>query len=142
MPNIFHQSVEDILKAATPEQRILWNDVFLRFGERIAISQLRYTGIYTGSRIGIYSADAMYVAYQLEVSAQYDGSAFSHYLTTYSPTNVIESIFMYSNPFWDATAAAVKFNSGFISLRNLLFSRISSSNGNTYINFIGYRIGR
>lgn len=139
MPNIFHQSVEDILKAATPEQRLLWNDIFLKFGERCAISQYVFTGLVTGSRFASYTARRIFVAYEcalstnfpLAVSTSTIGVRDENNAANYSAGNVI--------PVWDATAAAMRYIQNPVDLNNIYFSYIVPGNY-LWVKFIGYMV--
>jgi hypothetical protein len=142
MPNIFHQSVEDILKAATPEQRLLWNYIFLRWGERVPISQFYYAGALTGSELGVYSANKLYVAYSFKVSSNSAPSlATPIFLNYYNEANVIFQTDGVNLPFWDATAAAVRYSNSSSESFNIYFSRVANTAGTVSVKFIGYRIG-
>lgn len=138
MPNIFHQSVEDILRAATPEQKILWNYLFLRFGERIAISQFCFTGQFAGTEIATYTARKLYVAYQLTL-AYYLSSANLPVAFLYDETNSSHLELSGNIAYWDATAGAVRYTSQSNQFNNLWFSRINSAQYQR-IHFVGYRI--
>lgn len=134
----FHQSVEDILKTATPEQRLMWNNIFLRYGERASLSQYVYTGLITGSELGTYVARKMYFAYSLLMSYQ-SANAAQQFLRLYSESNAEMINLSSSVPVWDVTAAAIKYQSPSYKYDNLLFSRIFAQ-GADYCIFIGYRI--
>lgn len=138
MPQIYHQSVEEILKAATPEQKILWNFIFLRFGERIAISQLHFSGGVAGE-IGIYSANKIYLAYQIAINGQSSVQATGSYLQFYNETNASKFIISNNAGIWDATAAAARYINNSIGYNNIWFSRVAIG-GISTIEFIGYRI--
>lgn len=141
MPNIFHQSVEDILRAATPEQRLLWNYVFLRWGERVPIAQLFYEGASPGSEFLTYNANKLYLAYSLELGrnvAPNVGASLA-YCELYNESNAMFHCLMKSVGYWDATAAAARFSPITISSNNFYFSRLVL-NGYASIKFIGYRI--
>lgn len=140
MPNIFHQSIEDILKAATPEQRLLWNYIFLRWGERISVSQYVYSGLLSGE-LTAYSANKMYLAYSIFMSGtNTTGAATFNYLQTLNELNANLHLIHNAGEYWDDTAAAVRFTNKPIEVRNIFFSRLLGL-GNPYIQFIGYRIG-
>lgn len=138
MPNIFHQSVEDILKAATPEQRLLWNYVFLRFGERVPISQYFYAGNSSGAELSIYSANKMYVAYSLLISSATDYLSVSiQPAIIWNELNAEIHRLSCAQPIWDATAAAARYVHNTFQVNNILFSRLA---GGLQVRFIGYRI--
>lgn len=140
MPNIFHQSVEDILKAATPEQKIIWNDIFLRYGERISVSQLYIKG--NLGELNQYVARRMYLAYQLTMTDRVTGgfSASFARVEFYDEDNVMQNMAANLTMYWDATAAAVRVASNILTIQNALFSRIVGGTGYTGCYFIGYRI--
>ena len=65
----YHQTPEDIIKSASPEQRLLWNFIFLNFGVNISISQFFYIGGIAGSELTTYNANKLYLAYDLTISS-------------------------------------------------------------------------
>lgn len=139
MPNIFHQSVEDILKAATPEQKILWNDVFTRFGDRCAVSQLVVRGV--PGELGTYVARKVYLAYQLTGTpnvAALGGAGFNR-IELMDEANNLQNNLITMSVYWDNTAAAFRNVPSTIGVNNLIFSRLVLS-GYQHVIFIGYRI--
>lgn len=141
MPNIFHQSVEDILKAATPEQRLIWNSLFLKYGERIAISQYCYSGIIP-TPMTLFVSRKLYFAYQLTISDRSTGtfSVAFPVATLYDEANANMNMFYNLAPFWDATAAAYKVACNPVEIKNIVFSRIGATVPYNGISFIGYMI--
>jgi hypothetical protein len=140
MPNIFHQTIEDILRAATPQQRILWNYIFLRFNERAAVSQFVYEGVPAGSELNVFTARKLYFAYQIMWSQNGGGiSAISPAMLFYNENNAQNFILMNNAPAWDATAAAMRYVLNPGSFENIVFSRLDP-NGINYVKFYGYRI--
>lgn len=139
MSNIFHQSVEDILRAATPEQRILWNYVFLRWGERVPIAQLYYNGNPAGTEFLTYSARKIYIAYSLFMSS--DGVALATIPQTLlrDDADVTNNSCRSLESYWDATAAAARFVCEQAVIHNVWFSRLIPQ-GHNGMTFIGYRI--
>lgn len=140
MPNIFHQSVEDILKAATPEQRLLWNYLFLRFGERISISQFVFGGASAGSELLIYSANKLYVAYQFNYNGLSAVGVNGAQVQFMDETNAVKYELTNNAPVWDTTAAAMRYAPNSASINNIWFSRCAPFTASR-IQFIGYRIG-
>ena len=138
MPNIFHQSIEDILKAATPEQKLLWNYIFLRFGERVPITQLYYAGAL--GEFSLYNANKLYVAYSLDLQSNGASVAGFPNVVLFNELNAVHASISNIAAYWDATAAAVRFGGNNISLSNYWFSRILINGGYSTIRFIGYRI--
>lgn len=139
MSNIFHQSVEDILKAATPEQKILWNDIFLRLGERCAVSQLVYRGILSSAEFYAFTARRAYLAYQWIIGHSGPTSAIPDVVTIFNENNVQCLTVKNTCLAWDATAAAMVYALNTVKMTNLLFGRLSAGTYN-YTSFIGYRI--
>lgn len=140
MSNIFHQSVEDILKAATPEQRLLWNYIFLRWGERVPISQVYYQGAFTGTEFLTYSANKLYIIYSALISGYSAGTvATPPTITIYDELNAAFGYFNRAAPIWDATAAAARSYGQTIVLQNIYFSRLILGTVSTG-RIIGYRI--
>lgn len=138
MPQIYHQSVEEILRAATPEQKIMWNYLFLRFGERCAISQYYYAGAIAGHEMLTFTARKLFVCYQLSTEGG-NGSVNGPVIQTYDENNAASMQIAGSNPYWDATAAAVRYNTATSTLNNIYFSRIVNIGFNRIL-FIGYRL--
>lgn len=140
MPNIFHQSVDDILKAATPEQKLLWNYIFLRWGERLPVSQLFYSGVIAGTEFLTYSANKLYVYYDLEFTGLGTERTASENSIMYNEVNAAKKQFTQINPFWDATAASAKMYISPVIFKNDYFSRLLMGSAYLYIRFNGYRI--
>lgn len=141
MPNIFHQSIEDILKTATPEQKIIWNDLFLRFGEKISISQFVANGSPAATGLEIFQARYIYFAYQFMFgrNSGVPSNGYSHTIL-YNESNSINFVLDQNVYFWDTTAAAYKSGQQTTIFKNIWFSRISTASVD-YLKFIGYRIG-
>lgn len=136
----FHQTPEDIIKNATAEQRILWNDIFLRYGEKIGIRQLSYIGVILGSEFLTYSVNKMYFALDFVVSGiPTAASATVGYVFFYNEANALTFTFSNNSAVWDATAAVLKQSANSGVLHNILFSRIVSQ-AHLQISFIGYRL--
>lgn len=140
MPNIFHQSIEDIIKTASPEQKILWNYIFLRFGERLSVSQFVYEGLAAGNECLTYTAGKLYFAYQLTLAPLTAGINLipaAHLL--YDENNVLKFSLNSNTAMYDTTAAAVRYNLMARQFVNLVFSRIDV-NGAGRFSVVGYRI--
>jgi hypothetical protein len=128
------------LQAATPEQKILWNYIFLRFGERVAISQFYASGDLSIGELVTYSANKMYFCLEgffaiANLGALEASTAF------YDENNALQFSFNeYTRPYWDVTAAAVRYENGIMRFNNIIFSRWAPALY-TRGKFIGYRIG-
>ena len=136
--NHFHQSVEDIIKTATPAQRIMWNELFLRFGENITIRQFCYSGILAGSEFVAFTARKIFYAYYLESGFEFSTPNVP-YLYVYDENNLLVQKYSNSPGFWDSTAAAPKYSGAIIQTSDLYFSRLAHQQY-TYLRFIGFRI--
>lgn len=135
----FHQSPEEIIKGATPEEKLIWNQIFLLGGDRLTISQLYYCGAVAGTDFLTYRARRLFLAYTLNYSATITGAANVKTVTFYNELDIINFVCHNLNIIWNATAAAPNYhiNDGFIN--NIYFSRLAIV-GPVYIKFIGYRI--
>lgn len=137
----YHQTPEDIIRAATPEQRILWNYIFLRFGEKIALQQVFYYGNLAGSEFLIYSANKLYIALQLSLTFTLGAAnATASYVSFFNELNVLATGGNAVQPAWDTTAAAYKYGNNDYNSKNEVFARILATNY-SQIKFIGYRLG-
>jgi len=139
---ITHQTPEQILQAATPEQKILWNYIFLRWGERVAISQFIYEGTVAGmGELGVYSANKLYYAYEFDASeAQGVVMAGVSSIYFYDENNANFKIYAPTAIGFDVTAAAWRFYPTNYKDTNFYFSRITVGQFD-FIKFIGYRLG-
>jgi hypothetical protein len=137
-----HQTIEEILRSASPAQKILWNDLFLRFGERIAASQMYYLGDISTGEIGVYVARKIFLAYDLIITnnnPQSDHATAEQY-QLYDENNTANLILGNSNAYWNTTGAAAKYLINSVQMSNLWFSRIAPGAFPGFIRFIGYRI--
>lgn len=139
--NNFHQSVEEILKTASSEQKIVWNDIFLRFGENISISQLRHVGAI--APFATYNARILFFPYYMQLVHFTNSTVVSGGLVRFYNEN--NTIFYYGQrniPVWNSTAAALGYVPIDFEVKNLYFSRIDDvAVRYSHINFVGFRIG-
>lgn len=138
-----HQTPEEIIKAATPEQRVLWNYIFLTFGERVSISQLNYSGVVAATEFLTYTARKLYLALEFGYSNTIATNLIP-LVNVYNEANAVKMILSNNTHcvYWDATAAAAVVNNMGNSgvANNFYFSRIAPHATITYIKFIGYRL--
>lgn len=136
---ITHQTPEDILKAATPAQKIIWNEIFLQFGKMTAITQNYYCGTFAGSEYATYSANKMYFALMLKFHSVGAAVATTGSAALYNRANVAMFNLGNNAAAYNTVGAAYGYVANFISDENVLFSRITIE---TYfrITFIGYRL--
>lgn len=124
MNNVFHQSVEEIIKSATAEQKILWNDIFLRFGQNIAIRQYVFYGNAVGGRLFTYDARTLYFMYEFNCYYESGVPATFNYVTMYDETNAAEFYLVTSMPY---ALAAVNYMPVDRVINNITFSRLARS---------------
>ena len=132
-----YQSIEQIVKNSSAEQKIVWNEIFLRFGERCAVLPLSYIGIGTSAPYVMWRPRQIYFAYKWEQSVN-SVSASQITITLYDENNNTIYTASNSSAYWNTTTAAVNFNPNVILLENLWFGRLAQSAN--YHRFIGYKI--
>lgn len=136
----FHQSTEEIIKNATAEQRIIWNQLFLMCGDRMSIAQLSYQGASAGSEFVTYRARRLFFA--LQVSFGHTNGAGQTNQPVITLHNAADAAFFYlplSTGFWNGTTAALNYLPTYFESHNLWFSRLVLSVYGA-MSFIGYRI--
>ena len=132
------QTTEQIIKNADAVQRILWNSIFLRFGNNVGISQISYIGPQAGSEFIVYSVNKMY--FLLELSAFFGAMNINiSSLIIYNAANVAIGTVTNINGLWNGTTAAANYVGNAIHLKNILISRITSALYSN-IKLIGYRL--
>lgn len=138
----FHQNIEQILAAATPEQKILWNYIFLQYGERISITQFYKSGQLTADvDLTTYVARKMFLVYHGGACSGSSGPKVpaSGGLTLYNEANAIKAVLSNVAAYWDTTAANYKWLANSFEFHNQLFSRINWSDYEFGF-MIGYKI--
>lgn len=139
--NHYHQSVDEIIKSSNPNQRILWNDIFLLFGENIAVKQLNYMGPFAGSEFATYSASKYYFCYNFKAVSTAGTTNVLGNVALFNQVNAIYYYFINGNAIWQAVAAAVFYCDNDMINNDFLFSRLTMQNFN-FLHFIGFRITR
>lgn len=134
-----HQTPEEIIKAATPAQKILWNYIFLNFGERIGITQLYYQGAIAGSEFLTYTLGKHYLALNVFFSGAGAASGANNLISLYDRANAINGYINNQTSLFDPVAAANEYGQFSYMTEALHFSRLIINNW-TYIRFIGYKI--
>lgn len=139
IPNI-HQSIDEILKVALPQEKILWQQIRLLTGENAAVRQFFYCGKIALSEFLTYSANKLYLCSNFKAGhTNGPGQPNSPYVAFYDQSN---NIFFYAgntSNYWDSTAAAVRYCPNLVDMNNFYFSRLTSSVYTTII-FNGYKI--
>jgi len=140
IPN-FAQSVEEIIRCSTPEQKILWQNARLIAGEQAAVRQLYYCGATANADLNTYVAGKFFVCYSLIFS--HSGGNLA------SVTGMKTIIFDHLNaqclqaisavPVWNTTTAAHNYTNPSTELKNFIFGRFEVGDFN-FCRFIGYKI--
>lgn len=139
IPNI-HQSVDEIIKAASQPEKILWQQARLITGEYGAIQQLYFCGSFAGTEFLTYSANKLYLAIELEISGSSSQIATTPLATLYNTANAVEHYLSNMGVYWDATAAALRMTPFVVKTNNVLFSRLAITGSYITLKFIGYKI--
>jgi hypothetical protein len=139
----------NLLDNATPSQKIIWNDLFLRFGNTISIKQFFYQGSLWNAEyeFNFYQARKWYFAYELKVYV--DTWAFPSFTRIdFNEDNIGTLIFStYKGfPVYDPGIPGILYSvSEPYSYKNVVFNNIQliggEAIGNAYTTFVGYRIG-
>lgn len=132
----FHQNIEQILAAATSEQKILWNDIFLKFGDRCAISQYYFAGGLAG-QLNTYAARRMYVAYELQLFGNFTPQVAAVSAIFYDENNAVQGQAGNLSTYWDVTAAGVRYIANNFAVNNVYFSCVTGLN---WIIFKGFTL--
>jgi hypothetical protein len=134
-------STQDILLNSNPDQRILWNEIYLQFGDTISIRPHFYSGPIGGSEFLSFLSNKIYLAYKLDVS--YYGAALNSpgYIEFRDSADVVQFRYQNLNMSWNLTTSLMQFLPNSLLLENLIFGRILATSY-TYIKFVGFRIGR
>lgn len=134
-----HQTPEDIIKAATPEQRILWNQIYLMFGEKIGISQFEFTGQIAGNELSIFAAGRYYLALEMSMHSTAAHSATPGLVILHNRLNAGISSLAKNVIAYNTATNTMNYYSQDIIVKNMHFSRLALTIY-TYISFKGYRI--
>jgi hypothetical protein len=136
----FHQSPQEIIKAATPECRILWNHIFQLCGERTSISQLFFQNTIPGTEFETFRAGRLYLGLEVEFSYPPRGGLANPMSgVIFYDENDVESFYGEINsPVIDSMDAIWDNFSNYLT-RNIYFSRVEPI-AYTYMRFCGYRI--
>lgn len=122
----------------TPEQQILWDYVLQRWPNAV-IRPYYYTGLFAGNELSIYEANKIYVAYSVVATGTTMNSVANGFAVLYDAANAIHLHLSNMHVVWDATAAAIKYGTNNIGIKNVWCSRIGLAVYNA-ISFVGYRL--
>jgi hypothetical protein len=135
----FHQTPEEIIKNASPKDRILWNSIFLQYGDRIALSQLYFCGNPAGGEFMNYFNNKLYFALKFRAGSNGNASITTAKIDFYNDVDAVQLTIAKNSAVWDTTAANIKFTANYIDIESQIFSRLVMTNY-AFINFIGYRL--
>lgn len=134
----YHQSIDEILKTATPEQKIIWEYIFNRYGEKCSIQRFFIRGnIANNLEITTYALGKMFFIYKgAFTGASAVPAAIAGYALIYDEGNNLQYMVSNNSFYWDATAAAYRAANNYVEYTNMLFSRYNYS-----VYEYGYMIG-
>jgi len=140
IPNT-HQSINEIIRAASPAEKILWQQVLLICGERAAVRQLHYQGSYAGSEFVTFATGKLYLCLELDVFPDITPRATNSGISCYDESNAFDFTMANSMGFYNSTTAATVYVANQLKVSNFLFGRLLLS-GVAYqsLLFKGYRI--
>lgn len=139
MKTVTHQTPEEIIKSASPAQKILWNYIFRLCGERAGITQLHYKGVIAGTEFLNYDAHKIYLALDLILTTN-NGVLITRPYFQLMDENNVGALFLTDNSgAWDTTAASFKFYQSSFNINNVYFSR-GINQQFLYMSFTGYKI--
>lgn len=133
-----NQNIDDIIKAATTEQKILWQQVLLICGGNCAIRPLHYTGP-TGAEFDTYINTKLYLVYSLEYSHSNPSGAAAGIVYYYNQANVVHGYGFNNYPFFNSGTLTANATSNNIKTKNTWFSR-QQCFGYNFMIFTGFRI--
>jgi len=123
---------------ANAEQRNLWH-IAQTLIVYTTITPVFFQGIITGSEFETYNAGKVYLCLDFNYCWAGPTSPGCDLINIYNMANVIIVQKLLGVPYWDVTAAAVKWTGFNIDIKNFWFSRITSTYGGSFI-FNGYRL--
>lgn len=130
----------ELYKCATPETKLIFDHLYLKFGDSLSISRFCYTGVINSTFWLTFTARRLFLA--LYVSFGHGGAVLntsSPQVSFYDETDTIFYQSNQSNIMMNDTLQLVRYNGMNIYERNIYFSRILKTHYD-YINFIGYEI--
>jgi len=138
MANMALNIEQRIGQKLTNEQYLLWQYTLLQFGEPTKIEPFTYQGGLNAGELVTYDVNKAYVLYNLYIDGENSAASYPQAAIR----NLANVAIMYiSNPipYWDATAAGVRYVGAALEVHYFLLSCFSF-NASTRIRFIGYKI--
>ena len=123
----------------TPEQMNMWRNASGLIAWNTCTS-IFYQGVLAASEFTVYNAAKLYIALEFESSSGSGPIATMNFVAFYNIANAVCSMILNNIVVWDGTAAAFRFCENYIQIKNIYFSRITTSVGNQYIKFNGFRL--
>lgn len=123
---------------ANAEQRNLWH-IAQTLIVYTTITPVYYQGPAAGSEFVTYNAGKVYICLAFNYQWQGPASPLCEAINFHNMADVSTMQHLCAVPFWDVTAAVVKYTATMFLMNNFWFSRISYTYGGTLI-FNGYRL--
>lgn len=138
IPNIY-QSVDEIIKNSSAEQRVIWQQIRLITGENASVQQFYYCGPIAGTEFLTYSVNKLYFAFNCKFGySSVNLGASGGNINIFNEANVASMYLQNTFAIWNATGAAPNFGYNLIDVNNIYFSRILQSQY-TYMSFTGVK---
>jgi len=103
------------------------------------ITPIFYMGVIAGSEFLTYDADKLYVCLEFKAGYSVSYQANPANIQFYDENNANAFYLNMNTPYWDATAALVKFANQAVFMNNFYFGRILQA-VNNYMCFNGYKL--
>jgi len=140
IPNI-HQSIDEIIRSASPAQRVLWQHARLITGENAAVQQYVYIGtIAAAADLLTFVQGKLFLALELTFTGTTGQASGSVGYANLADANNAVCFYMANNSMsFDTVGAAQQYSMKKSTEYNIVFGRIVNYNF-TYVKFIGYKI--
>ena len=138
----YQQSIEDIYKSASPEQKIQWQAIRLITGEKAAVRQLSWSSLYGGPNPGLttFIANRLFFALQIDFGAQQVSHVSNGLIYFADATNNWNFFAQNSSTVFNTATGQANYTANYMSLKNLIFWRYFVGAHYSWVNFIGYVI--
>lgn len=130
-------SISEIMRSATAEQKIVWNDLYSKFGERLAVVPLYYSGVTESAPFYNLIARRIYFAYSIQTGAAETKNALVPVI--FDDENGNSVMYAYNR----AIAVSPQYNANALLIENIYFARCQITNGTPlfhFIKFVGFAI--
>jgi hypothetical protein len=134
----------EIFQSASPAQKILWNFISLRFGNKISVSQFYFCGRENLlNEINLFQTHRIFVCYQLNGNWEHNSLSNTdlRYVGVYNENNIMNYKMTNGVIIYNTTIPALQSLGTWIHHENFYFSRLQSDvQGNVWYKFIGFRV--